>query len=339
MSELLPLARVAYQAQQAALRVSLVLAHAGLRPFVRRKRVQPSQRDLRHLRRRLRELLERDFQNVEAGEYPAELLFQMPVREYAGTLPRLAAELPRMAWRARRGAVRELPKDLDLSAYPDYFRRNFHWQTDGYLSQRSAELYDLGVEFLFLGTADVMRRQIIPPLSRLGREQPGKKRVLDVGCGTGRALLQLSIAHPGNEYAGIDLSPFYVQRANELLAGRGVDLRTGNAEQLPFADASFDVVTSVFLFHELPRRARQNALGEMRRVLAPSGLLVLEDAAQLNDSPELETFLQNFGRDMNEPFFADYLEHPLERQLEQAGFEVVQVAPAFLSKVVVARAR
>jgi ubiquinone/menaquinone biosynthesis C-methylase UbiE len=339
MPELLPLTRVAYQAQQAALRLSLVLAHAGLRPFVRRKRVQPSQRDLRQLRRRLRELLERDFQNVEAGEYPAELLFQMPVREYAGTLPRLAAELPRMAWRARRGAVRELPEDVDLSAYPDYFRRNFHWQTDGYLSQRSAELYDLGVEFLFLGTADVMRRQIIPPLSRFIREQRGKKRVLDVGCGTGRALLQLSLAHPNHDYAGIDLSPFYVQRAAELLAGRAVDLRTGNAENLPFADGSFDALTSVFLFHELPRRARRNALSEMRRVLAPSGLLILEDAAQLNDSPELATFLQNFGRDMNEPFFADYLDHPLEREVEQAGFQVEQVSPAFLSKVVVARAR
>lgn len=340
MSELLPLTRVAYQAQQTALRWSLVLAHAGLRTFLRRKRKrQPSPQDLGHLRRRLRELLERDWQNVEAGDYPAELLFQMPVREYAGTLPRLAAELPRMAWRARRGAVRELPKDVDLAAYPDYFRRNFHWQTDGYLSHRSAQLYDLGVEFLFLGTADVMRRQVIPPVSQFTRERPGKKRVLDVACGTGRTLLQLSLAHPGHEYTGLDLSPFYLQRAGELLAGRGVSLLSGNAEKLPMPAHSFDVVTSVFLFHELPLRARRNVLTEMRRVLEPGGLLVLEDAAQLNDSPELSTFLQNFGHDMNEPFFADYLASPLENEVEQAGFQLEQVVPSFLSKVVVARAR
>ena len=144
----------------------------------------------------------------------------MPVREYAGALPQLARELPRMAWRARRRAVRELPPDVDLASYPDYFRRNFHWQTDGYLSHRSAKLYDLGVEFLFLRTADVMRRQVIPPLSRFTREAPGPKRVLDVGCGTGRALYQMSLAHPQHEYSGVDLSPFYLERAGELLAGR-----------------------------------------------------------------------------------------------------------------------
>jgi ubiquinone/menaquinone biosynthesis C-methylase UbiE len=338
MSELLPLTRVAYQAQHTALRWSFVVAHAGIRPFVPRNR-KPSARDLRQLRRRLDQLLERDLRNVEVGDYPAELLFQMPVRQYAGALPQLAAELPRMAWRARRKAVRELPPDVDLASYPDYFRRNFHWQSDGYLSHRSAKLYDLGVEFLFLGTADVMRRQVIPPLSRFSRETPGPKRVLDVGCGTGRALLQMQLAHPEHDYSGVDLSPFYLERAGELLAKRGVSLLAANAEKLPFADASFDVVTSVYLFHELPRRARRNALDEMRRVLAPGGLLVLEDSAQLNDAPELATFLENFGRDMNEPFFLDYLANGLETDAEAAGFKVERVEPCFLSKVVVARAR
>lgn len=338
MSELLPLTRVAYQAQQAALRWSFVVAHAGLRPFVPRDR-KPSQRDLRQLRRRLNQLLERDLHHVEVGNYPAELLFQMPVREYAGALPQLAAELPRMAWRARRGAVRELPADVDLARYPDYFRRNFHWQSDGYLSHRSAKLYDLGVEFLFLGTADVMRRQVIPPLSRFSREAPGPKRVLDVGCGTGRTLYQMALAHPEHHYSGVDLSPFYLQRASELLAGRGVSLLAENAEKLSLPSASVDAVSSVFLFHELPRRARRNVLAEMRRVLRPGGLLVLEDSAQLNDAPELETFLGNFGRDMNEPFFLDYLEDGLEAQVEQAGFTLERTEPCFLSKVVVARVR
>jgi ubiquinone/menaquinone biosynthesis C-methylase UbiE len=163
--------------------------------------------------------------------------------------------------------------------------------------------------------------------------------VLDVGCGTGRALLQMQLAHPEHDYSGVDLSPFYLERAGELLAKRGVSLLAANAEKLPFADASFDVVTSVYLFHELPRRARRNALDEMRRVLAPGGLLVLEDSAQLNDAPELATFLENFGRDMNEPFFLDYLANGLETDAEAAGFKVERVEPCFLSKVVVARAR
>ena len=53
--------------------------------------------------------------------------------------------------------------------YPAYYRRTFHWQTDGYFTEHSAEVYELGVELLFRGTADVMRRQIIPPVTRFIR--------------------------------------------------------------------------------------------------------------------------------------------------------------------------
>jgi ubiquinone/menaquinone biosynthesis C-methylase UbiE len=336
VTELAQLSRTAYQAQQIALRLSMAAAHAGLRLVMGRKRI-PSAADLLALRRRLEELHARDLEHVERGDYPRELLFQLPLREYASHVPKLSAEVLRMLQRAKRGKVRDFPPQIDLSRYPEYFRRNFHWQSDGYLSRRSAELYDFGVEFLFLGTGDVMRRQVIPPISQFLRESPGEKRILDVACGTGRMLHQLSRAHPDHRYSGVDLSPFYVDRARELLSGLGVSLLVDNAETLPLKEASFDVALSVFLFHELPRRARKNVLREMRRVVDPSGLVVIEDAAQLNDSPELRVFLENFSLEMNEPFFSGYLAEPLETDLEEAGFRVESVEPAFLSKVVVAR--
>ncbi len=337
MSKLLPVTRAAYRAQQATIRLSLLAAHLGLRPFLGRRR-RPSERDLHELRQRLRDLLERDVDNVARGLYSRELLFSLPVREYLSGLPQLAVEVARMLGRARRGQVRDLPPDVELGAYPEYFRRNFHWQTDGYLSRRSAELYDLGVEFLFLGTADVMRRQAVAPIARELQSQTSGRRVLDVACGTGRLLYQLERALPWHHFTGVDLSPYYIAKARGLLAGRGVTLATANAEALPFADASFEVVTSVFLFHELPLRARKHVLSEMRRVLVDGGLVVIEDAAQLSDSPSLEVFLENFGREMNEPFFFDYLRWDLERELGEAGFTVESTTPAFLSKVVVARA-
>lgn len=332
------LTRYAYRARQAAIRVSLVAAHIGLRPFGARRATAPEPADIKSLQAQLEALLERDVKNAEQGLYPARQLFDMPVADYLRQLPSLATELFRTKRRSKQKRVRDLPPGLDLSVYPDYFRRNFHWQTDGYFSARSAAVYDVGVEFLFLGTADVMRRRIVPPVTRYLSTRSaadGPARILDVACGTGSALNQLALAHPGEKYWGLDLSPFYLRHAAGRLSHvNDLSLVGENAERMPLADASFDVVTSVFLFHELPARARRNVLAEMRRVLKPGGLLVIEDAAQLSEASDLRVFLENFAASMNEPFFADYLRDDLSAAISQAGFRVNSVERAFLSKVV-----
>jgi ubiquinone/menaquinone biosynthesis C-methylase UbiE len=336
------LARYAYRAQQAAIRLPLVAAHLGLRPFGKRRGTRPEPADMKALQRELEALLERDCKNVEQGLYPTRLLFDMPVADYLRQLPSLATEVLRSMRRSKQRLVRDLPPDVDLAAYPDYFRRNFHWQTDGYLSERSAAVYDVGVEFLFLGTADVMRRQIVPPVTRHLSARPkalGPARILDVACGTGSALNQLASAHPAEKYWGLDLSPYYLHHAaGRLKHVQNLSLVSENAERMPLADASFDVVTSVFLFHELPARARGNVLAEMRRVLKPSGLLVIEDSAQLSEAADLRVFLENFASTMNEPFFGDYITTDLSEAVTQAGFQVTGVERCFLSKVVTATA-
>ena len=334
------LTRYAYRARQAAIRLPLVAAHLGLRPFGKRRALIPQPSEIKALQTQLLALQDRDCENAELGLYPARLLFDMPVAEYLKQLPSLATEVVRSLRRSKQRLVRDLPEGVDLAAYPDYFRRNFHWQTDGYFSERSAAVYDVGVEFLFFGTADVMRRQIVPPVTRYLRARDpaaGAARILDVACGTGSALNQLALSHPAERYWGLDLSPYYLQHAGRRLGHvKNLSLVTENAECMPLADASFDVVTSVFLFHELPARARKNVLAEMRRVLKPGGLLVLEDAAQLSEAQDLRTFLQNFGLTMNEPFFADYIANDLAVATTQAGFEVRSVERCFLSKVVTA---
>lgn len=343
-ASLLPheLTRYAYKAHQAAIRLPLAAAHLGLRPFSQRRGTQPQAADMKALQRELAALLERDCANAEQGLYPTRLLFDMPVADYVKQLPSLATEIVRSMRRSKRKLVRDLPSDVDLAAYPDYFRRNFHWQTDGYLSERSAAVYDVGVEFLFLGTADVMRRQIVPPVTRYLRARPrtaGPARILDVACGTGSALNQLASAHPDEKYWGLDLSPYYLHHAGRRLAHvRNLSLVNENAERMPLGDASFDVVTSVFLFHELPERARKNVLAEMRRVLKPGGLLVIEDAAQLTEAEDLRVFLANFAASMNEPFFGDYMAKDLAPLVTEAGFRLTSVERCFLSKVVTALA-
>jgi ubiquinone/menaquinone biosynthesis C-methylase UbiE len=331
--------RVAYGAQQFSLFLPALAAHRLLRALAREPLPAVSHDANREAQRRYRRLLVDDLANVEAGLYPRELLFQFPAGAYAKQLPRLVADIPRSLRRKRAGAFGDIPP-VDRERYPSYFRRTFHWQTDGYFSTHSARLYDVTVEILFLGTADVMRRQVIPPVTRLLRETAKRDaRLLDVACGTGRLLRQMAIALPGLRLFGVDMSPAYVQAARELLADvPEVSLTAENAESLPYRDAYFDVITSVYLFHELPRAVRRRVAAEMKRVIVPGGLLVIEDSAQLAESAVVAPNLANFAKDFHEPYYEDYLRDDIAALLEEAGFRVECVKPAYVSKVVVARA-
>lgn len=333
------LEKTAYVTRQLCVLAPLVLFHRAIELLVDRGLNLPDAQSLRSLRQRYEELLARDLENVKQGRYPKELLFQLPLASYVMTLPSLLPEIARMAWRRASRNVRDLPEKLDLSRYPSYFRQNFHWQSDGYLSLRSAGLYDLGVEILFLGTADIMRRQVIPPLaSWLPMDRPGKLRLLDVGCGTGRTLLQLAAAYPRLRLFGVDLSPYYLQFARQLLADvPDVSLIAENAEHLPFVADHFDALTCVFLFHELPHRERRKVLGEMHRVLRPGGLLLISDSGQRTESPELHHFAAWFQKHFHEPYIEDYYGDDLAEMTAAAGFQVEEVQTHFVSKLVVAR--
>ncbi|TQF05676.1 class I SAM-dependent methyltransferase [Kitasatospora acidiphila] len=110
-----------------------------------------------------------------------------------------------------------------------------------------------------------------------GREWIGSRaggRVLEVAIGTGRSLPHY---RAGVRLTGIELSPAMLAIAVRRAAGLGIDadLRDGDAEELPFADGTFDTVVCVLALCSIPRPAR--AVGEMARVLKPGGTLLLLD--------------------------------------------------------------
>ena len=98
-------------------------------------------------------------------------------------------------------------------------------------------------------------------------------RVLDVATGSGNAAI--AAARLGSTAVGVDYVPSLLERARERAAAEGlsVELVEGDAEALPFADASFDAVTSVFGSMFAPNHER--AAAELIRVSRPGGTIAL----------------------------------------------------------------
>ncbi len=289
------------------------------------------------LRADLEALIERDLENIERGLYRApESVLPGPValRQAA----RYLADLRAVDRRRRAKDGQEVFRTGGARGFPRYYLQNFHYQTDGYLSRRSAELYDTQVEVLFGGSADLMRRQALAPIARhlAGRGHAGL-RLADVGCGTGRFLAQIKSNWPRLPVTGLDLSPYYLAEARGRLAPWSrVSLVEGAAEALPFADECFDLVTSVYLLHELPRRVRHAGLGEMARVLKPGGLLVLVDSLQRGDRPDYEALMDHFTAAFHEPYYDDYTRDDLAQVLVRAGLTPGGVERAYFSRIMVA---
>lgn len=292
------------------------------------------------IQQRLNQIIETDWQEAEQGIYPVSLLFENPWDDFLRYYPLLWVDMPRSWERIRRKQFQDFASGIKTTGYPSYYLQNFHHQTDGYLSDWSANLYDIQVEILFNGTADAMRRRILAPLKQGLAGLDGQPvRILDVACGTGRTLRQIRAALPDAALFGVDLSPAYLRKANQLLAGLPGELPQliqANAEELPYLDGYFHAVTCVFLFHELPPEVRQRVVDESYRVLQPGGTVIICDSIQLSDSPELAPAMRNFATIFHEPYYRHYTTDDLNERLTKAGFTTVDTAVHFMSKYWVA---
>jgi len=291
----------------------------------------------------LKKLFERDWENLRAGVYrlPTDE-FDNPFR-FAQSSFRVFRDLVRVKRRQTEKLVQELPPEVLVAQYPRYFTQTFHFQTGGYLTDESAELYDHQVEMVFAGGGDAMRRLTFPwirdyLIERGFPKSDAAAALLDVACGTGRYLNFLKTNLPDLHVTGLDLSPAYLKKARANMASHSrADFVEANAEAMPFKDATFDVLTSIYLFHELPQRAREACVKEMARVLKPGGLLVVEDSLQLGDKPGYDGSLRFFPVNYHEPYYADYIARPMSALLESTGLRVVATDCAFFSKIWICR--
>jgi ubiquinone/menaquinone biosynthesis C-methylase UbiE len=286
--------------------------------------------------RSMRDLFAQDWKNVEAGLYPAPFNWIRDTRRAMASVQFLA-DIPRVAARQKRHGHSDVGKKGE--GLPRYYRQNFHYQTDGYLSDRSARLYDFQVEALFAGTADAMRRRAYVPIARaLEGRDAGRATLLDIGAGTGQFLGFVKSVQPQLKTIALDLSEPYLGRGRKWLS-RGVPTKfvEAPAEAMPLKNASVDIAVSIFLFHELPPKIREAASLEIARVLKPGGTFVLADTIQYGDVAEFEGLIEVFPELLHEPYYLTYAKTDLDALFGKAGLERVETDIAYLTKISVFR--
>jgi ubiquinone/menaquinone biosynthesis C-methylase UbiE len=146
------------------------------------------------------------------------------------------------------------------------------------------------------------------------------RRVLDVGCGTGRVAAAL--AERGARVWGVEPSPEMLAAARASLRGKGLPLRQARAEALPFRPGSFERAVMRLVVHLVDR---DRAFPEIARVLDADGRLVLATFRREHfDRLWLAPYFPSV-RALDEARFADAA--ALTRELRAAGFESVRVRP------------
>ncbi|MBO9710433.1 MAG: class I SAM-dependent methyltransferase [Caulobacter sp.] len=273
---------------------------------------------------------DKDAADVAAGLYPpVEDGPRNPAEAFRRALD-VIADAKAVDRRRRKGDGVEVRQDPLSEGYPAYYRQNFHYQSGGWFTDASARRYEAQVEALFSGAAGAMRRRALSLLAAhwRGKDQRGL-RIVDVACGSGSFLADLAGAFPRAAIGGVDLSRAYLAAARSR---SGLGVIQANAEALPFADASLDAVTCVYLFHELPPRVRPVVAAELARVLKPGGVLAFADSVQPADEPDLARLLEAFPAYFHEPYYASYADTDLPALFSQAGLSEAGRDQAFLTK-------
>lgn len=227
--------------------------------------------------------------------------------------------------------------------YPDYYRVPFHAYDEGNLSWQAAfeaipATYAMGLriwkeENISWENAHNRLRETF--LEVLENYSPTVVHdILDLGCSVGLSTKSLHRYYQQRQTEpiktiGLDLSPYMLSVAKISDTEQEIsDWVHGLAEETPFNDESFDIVTLQLTLHELPREATQSIFQEALRILRPNGLLGIIDNNPKSPviqglPPALFVLMKS-----TEPWSDDYYTFNVEGTLAAVGFTHETTVPS-----------
>ncbi len=257
---------------------------------------------------------------------PATSLDQLPEtwvdQLHLARPPDLVRLLRHMLGKRRRAVTSQ--SLMNEAQIPTYLLAEYHGLPNGYFSKKFTRGYIQSFDKVMLGSMTRLRHRIASLLS-------GHQRVLDIGCGGGeQAAMLADIGVP--EVRAIDASPYMVAHARDAFPHVPFSVRT--AENTGFADGEFDAVCVSFVFHEIPPKFADIAIGEIRRILRPGGELIIAEPSALQMQLSVRQLMRRFGwrgpyfkfvaRHTHEPFAVPWQGKNHGEWLLQHGFEVVE---------------
>ncbi len=154
------------------------------------------------------------------------------------------------------------------------------------------------------------------------------KRILDLGCGIGKSTFPYCDLYPDADVVGIDYAAPMLKYAHKWAQQRGkaVHFSQRLAEQTGYPDESFDLITALWLFHEIPNKVADAVCREAHRLLRPGGVFAIMEGPPYrelvnNYSPLSAFLLDSSGRRMSDPFLPGFFERDRPKMLHAGGFE------------------
>ena len=172
----------------------------------------------------------------------------------------------------RAGHHPHMPQHCDRQCVPQ-IAGNPALQTTGRTLDHVADIYDLLEPLMMFGMDRTIQREVISLLPE------NCERVLDVGCGTGTLTRQIAGILPATgSVVGVDAATAMIAVAHRKAVHlTNITFTATLAEQLPFADASFDCAVSTMFFHHINADLKRRSLNEIWRTLTPTGKAIVVD--------------------------------------------------------------